>query len=104
MGMKASNKIATFFKYFVLILVGVIGMQLQLSSTLQDEVRQRQAEMQRRKTLEQALAVPLAAGRVTLINGHREVLKEPSSRPVAHRRTPPENRAEQTPKMESRAR
>jgi len=24
MGMKASNKIATFFKYFVLILVGVI--------------------------------------------------------------------------------
>lgn len=54
---------------FVLILVGVIGMQLQLSSTLQDEVRQRQAEVQRRQSLEQALAVPLAAGRVTLING-----------------------------------
>ncbi|WP_426689334.1 OmpA family protein [Rhodanobacter ginsengiterrae] len=54
---------------FVLILVGVIGMQLQLSNRLQEEVRQRQAEAQRRITLEQALAVPLAAGRVTLVNG-----------------------------------
>jgi flagellar motor protein MotB len=49
--------------------VGVIGMQLQLSSKLQEEVRQRQIEAQRRITLEQALAVPLAAGRVTLVNG-----------------------------------
>ncbi|WP_115572376.1 OmpA family protein [Xanthomonas campestris] len=55
---------------FVLILVGVIGVQLQLSSRLDDEVKQRQAEAQRRKTLEQALAAPLAAGRVTLVNGH----------------------------------
>ncbi|WP_338925407.1 OmpA family protein [Mycetohabitans endofungorum] len=54
---------------FVLILVGVIGMQLQLSSKLEHEVRQRQMETQRRKTLEQALAGPLAAGRVTLVNG-----------------------------------
>jgi flagellar motor protein MotB len=54
---------------FVLILVGVIGAQLQLSNRLDEEVRQRQAEAQRRKTLEEALAVPLAAGRVTLING-----------------------------------
>jgi flagellar motor protein MotB len=54
---------------FVLILVGVIGVQLQLSNRLDEEVRQRQAEAQRRKTLEEALAVPLAAGRVTLING-----------------------------------
>lgn len=54
---------------FVLILVGVIGMQLQLSSKLQEEVRQRQIEAQRRLSLEQALAVPLAAGRVTLVNG-----------------------------------
>ena len=54
---------------FVLILVGVIGVQLQLSSRLHDEVKQRQAEAQRRKTLEQALAAPLAAGRVTLVNG-----------------------------------
>ena len=54
---------------FVLILVGVIGVQLQLSSRQDDEVKQRQAEAQRRKTLEQALAAPLAAGRVTLVNG-----------------------------------
>jgi flagellar motor protein MotB len=54
---------------FVLILVGVIGMQLHLSSKLENEVRQRQMETQRRKTLEQALAGPLAAGRVTLVNG-----------------------------------
>lgn len=54
---------------FVLILVGVIAVQLQLSSRLDEEVKQRQAEAQRRQTLEQALAVPLAAGRVTLVNG-----------------------------------
>jgi flagellar motor protein MotB len=54
---------------FVLILVGVIGVQLQLSNRLDEEVKQRQLEAQRRQTLEQALAVPLAAGRVTLVNG-----------------------------------
>ena len=54
---------------FVLILVGVIAVQLQLSSRLDEEVKQRQAEAQRRQTLEQALAVPLAAGRVTLVDG-----------------------------------
>lgn len=54
---------------FVLILVGVIGMQLQLSHRLDEEVKQHQAEAQRRKTLEQALAAPLAAGRVTLVDG-----------------------------------
>lgn len=54
---------------FVLILVSVIGMQLQLSTQLEEEVKQRQEETQRRETLEQALAVPLAAGRVTLVNG-----------------------------------
>ncbi|HXZ10465.1 MAG TPA: OmpA family protein, partial [Paraburkholderia sp.] len=54
---------------FVLILVGVIGVQLELSSRLDQEVKQRQMETQRRKTLEQALAGPLAAGRVTLVNG-----------------------------------
>ncbi|AIS91700.1 OmpA family protein [Burkholderia pseudomallei] len=54
---------------FVLILVGVIGVQLELSSKLDAEVRQRQLESQRRKTLEQALAAPLTAGRVTLVNG-----------------------------------
>ncbi len=54
---------------FVLILVGVIGLQLQLSHKLDEAVRQRQAEAQRRITLEHALAAPLAAGRVTLVNG-----------------------------------
>jgi flagellar motor protein MotB len=54
---------------FMLIMVGVIGVQLELSSKLEHEVKQRQMETQRRKTLEQALAGPLAAGRVTLVNG-----------------------------------
>ncbi len=54
---------------FVLILVGVIGVQLQLSHKLEVAEQQRQAELQRRTTLEQALATPLAQGRVTLVNG-----------------------------------
>ena len=54
---------------FMLIMIGVIGVQLELSSKLEQEVKQRQAETQRRKTLEQALAGPVAAGRVTLVNG-----------------------------------
>lgn len=54
---------------FVLILAGVIGIQLQLSNKLDETVKQHAAEAQRLKTLEQALAVPLAAGRVTVING-----------------------------------
>jgi flagellar motor protein MotB len=44
-------------------------VQLQLSTQLEEEVKQRQVETQRRETLEQALAGPLAAGRVTLIDG-----------------------------------
>jgi flagellar motor protein MotB len=54
---------------FVLILVGVIGAQLHLETKLADEVAQRQAEQQRRETLEQALAGPLASGRITLVDG-----------------------------------
>lgn len=54
---------------FVLILVFTLGMQLELATKLEDEVRKRQAEQQRRETLEQALAIPLAEGRVTLDNG-----------------------------------
>jgi flagellar motor protein MotB len=54
---------------FVLMLVCVLGMQLELSTQLQAEVRQRQAEQQQRMALERALAVPLASGRVTLSNG-----------------------------------
>lgn len=54
---------------FVLILVGVIGVQLQLSHKLELAEQQHQAELQRRTALEQALATPLAQGRVTLVNG-----------------------------------
>ncbi|TAM51906.1 MAG: hypothetical protein EPN57_15990 [Paraburkholderia sp.] len=54
---------------FMLILVCVVGAQLELSSRLEHEVKQRQMETQRRQALEQALAGPLAAGRVTLVNG-----------------------------------
>jgi flagellar motor protein MotB len=54
---------------FVLILVCALGMQLELATQLETEVKQRQAEAQGRQALEQALAGPLAAGRVTLHNG-----------------------------------
>ncbi|MGI4846701.1 MAG: OmpA family protein [Janthinobacterium lividum] len=54
---------------FVLILVAVVAVQMELTTSLQDEVRKRQVEEQRRLTLEQALAVPLASGRITLNNG-----------------------------------
>ncbi len=54
---------------FVLILAGVIATQLQLSNQLDETVKQHELEAQRLKTLEQALAGPLAAGRVTVING-----------------------------------
>ncbi|HVE11434.1 MAG TPA: OmpA family protein [Paraburkholderia sp.] len=54
---------------FVLILVSIIGVQFELSSRLQKEVQQHKAEAERRQALEQALAAPLAAGRVTLVNG-----------------------------------
>ena len=54
---------------FVLMLVCVLGVQLELVSNLQTEVHKRQQAEQRRQALEQALAVPLASGRVTLSNG-----------------------------------
>ena len=47
---------------FVLLLVGVMAAQLELASSLE-------AEVQKRLSLEQALAVPLASGRITLNNG-----------------------------------
>jgi flagellar motor protein MotB len=54
---------------FVLILVGVIGVQLQLSHKLELAEKQHQAELRRRAALEHALAAPLAQGRVTLVDG-----------------------------------
>jgi len=54
---------------FVLLLVGVMAAQLELASSLESEVQKRQVEEQKRLSLEQALAVPLASGRITLNNG-----------------------------------
>ncbi|WP_420476938.1 OmpA family protein [Noviherbaspirillum sp. ST9] len=54
---------------FVLLLVGVVAVQMELTSSLQDEVKKRQLEEQRRMSLEKALAIPLASGRITLNNG-----------------------------------
>ncbi len=54
---------------FVLMLVMVMGVQLELVSSLETEVQKRKAEEQRRMALEQALAGPLASGRVTLNDG-----------------------------------
>jgi flagellar motor protein MotB len=42
---------------------------MQLTSSLQDEVKKRQIEEQRRISLEKALAIPLATGRITLNEG-----------------------------------
>jgi flagellar motor protein MotB len=54
---------------FVLVVVALVATQLDLTEQLAREQQQRQAEEQRRLALEQALAGPLAAGRVTLENG-----------------------------------
>lgn len=54
---------------FVLVLVGVLVVQMDLVASLQAEVARRRSEEQRRIALEQALAVPLASGRVTLNEG-----------------------------------
>lgn len=54
---------------FVLLLMGVLVLQVDLVNSLQAEVARRQAAEQRRVALEQALAGPLASGRVTLQDG-----------------------------------
>lgn len=54
---------------FVLLLVGVMATQLEMASHLEAEVQKRQAEEQKRMSLEKALAIPLASGRITLNNG-----------------------------------
>ena len=53
----------------VLVLVGVIAVQAQLAQRLDEETRRREQETQQRKALEDALAAPLAEGRVTLVDG-----------------------------------
>ena len=57
---------------FVLILIGVLVTQMELVASLKSEVEKRRIEEQRRMALEHALAVPLAAGRITLNDG-REI-------------------------------
>ncbi len=52
-----------------LVLVAALGMQLDLAERLKTEIAQREIQTQRLQALEQALAGPLAAGRVTLDNG-----------------------------------
>jgi len=54
---------------FVLMLVCVLGVQLELATHLEAEVKKREVAEQRRISLEKALAVPLATGRVTLNDG-----------------------------------
>ena len=54
---------------FVLLLVWTLGIQLELAQSLENEIEKRQAEQRRRMALEEALADPLATGRVTLRNG-----------------------------------
>jgi flagellar motor protein MotB len=54
---------------FVLLLVWTLGIQLELAQSLEDEIQKRQLEEQRRMALEEALADPLATGRVTLRDG-----------------------------------
>lgn len=54
---------------FVLLLVWALGFQLEISQALEQEISQREIEQQRRMALEEALADPLATGRVTLRDG-----------------------------------
>ncbi|MDP4770792.1 MAG: OmpA family protein [Limnohabitans sp.] len=54
---------------FVLLLVGVMAAQLDMASQLEVEVQKRQIEEQKRLSLENALAIPLASGRITMNNG-----------------------------------
>ncbi|MCG8392529.1 MAG: OmpA family protein [Pseudomonadales bacterium] len=64
-----SDLMAALVGILVLVLVWVIGVQLELSQSLEEEKARRLAEEQRRMALEEALADPLATGRVTFRDG-----------------------------------
>ena len=64
-----SDLMAALVGILVLVLVWVIGIQLELSQSLEEEKARRVAEEQRRQALEEALADPLASGRVTFRDG-----------------------------------
>ena len=54
---------------FVLVLVWTLGLQVELSRSLEEEGALRQSEQERREQLERALSDPLAQGRITLRDG-----------------------------------
>jgi len=54
---------------FVLLLIWTLGFQLELAKSLERAEQQRELEVTRRELLEQALAAPLASGRVTIEDG-----------------------------------
>ncbi|MBL1273115.1 MAG: flagellar motor protein MotB [Marinobacter maritimus] len=64
-----SDLMAALVGILVLILVWVIGVQVELSQSLEEEKAKREAEQQRRIALEQALEDPLTKGLVTFQNG-----------------------------------
>ncbi|MBU2873578.1 OmpA family protein [Marinobacter salexigens] len=64
-----SDLMAALVGILVLILVWVIGVQVELSQSLEEEKAKREAEEQRRIALEQALEDPLTKGLVTFQNG-----------------------------------
>jgi flagellar motor protein MotB len=64
-----SDLMAALVGILALILVWVIGIQLELSQSLTEEIEKREAEEQRRIALEQALEEPLTKGLVTFQDG-----------------------------------
>ena len=64
-----SDLMAALVGILVLMLVWVIGVQLELSQSLAEEKAKRETEEQRRIALEQALEDPLTKGLVTFRNG-----------------------------------
>ncbi len=64
-----SDLMAALVGILALILVWVIGIQLELSQSLAHEIEKREAEEQRRIALEQALEDPLTKGLVTFRDG-----------------------------------
>ena len=64
-----SDLMAALVGILALILVWVIGIQLELSQSLAEEIEKREAEEQRRIALEQALEDPLTKGLVTFRDG-----------------------------------
>ena len=64
-----SDLMAALVGILALILVWVIGIQLELSQSLAEEIEKREAAEQRRMALEQALEDPLTKGLVTFRDG-----------------------------------